>query len=255
MMRLSGKKVLVTGGDKGIGKGIAMKFASEDADLVITYCSDIKSATQTVQEIKQFGVKVEMVQFNLLNGADAVSSLFQQSIDILGRVDILVNNACFFGVIVPFLEVTQKSLEEMLLSNLVSTIMLTQKVCANMVENTCPGCIINISSTADRSPSEKANRVAYEMVKSGISMFTKSIGIGMAKHGIRANAIAPGLTATEVITQFYKNHPEVLEGAIQDIPLRRIGLAEDYQEMALAMALSTFMTGEIVAVDGGASLL
>lgn len=257
MNRLVGKRVIVTGASTGIGKAIALAYAREGANVVITYLHSASKAQLVVDKIKTFNVKAKAIQFDLLNSNDA-KKLVNQSKKFLGGIDVLVNNALCVVDYCDFLTTTEDQLQINVMGNLLGPVRLTQKICKYMIEQNKGGCIINISSTADKVPSNHSKMIAYEISKAGITMFTKSLAIGMAQHGIRVNAIAPGLTRTAIIEKLYKDimHEEnaVWRAILAQCPLGKIGEPSDYQEMVIAITLSDFMTGETVVMDGGSFL-
>lgn len=243
-MKLKGKKVIVTGANRSIGKGIALLFAKEGAELVISYRSDKKGAEETAQFIRQANgiVKAVHADFSTCNG---IEQFYQESINILGYVDILVNNAGGYNTL-GFFELTPQDFEQLLQVTLMTPFFLSQLVAKGMVQRQTKGNIINISSISGTRPT--MNRVAHASGKAALNMLTQAMALELAKHGIRVNAIAPGYTPYEESSQF--------DPIIGDIPLGRAGLPNDQASTALFLATeeSSWMTGQILTVDGGHSI-
>lgn len=243
-MKLEGKKVIVTGASRGIGKAIALLFAEEGAELVISYRSDKKGSEETVQCIqkKRGIVKALHADFSTHTG---IEQFYRDSINVLGHVDILINNAGGYNTL-NFFELTPKDFEQLLQVTLMTPFFLSQLVAKGMIQRKTGGNIINISSISGTRPT--MNRVAHASGKAALNMLTQTMALELAPHGIRANAIAPGYTPYEKNSEF--------DSAIKNIPLGRAGLPDDQASIALFLATneSSWMTGQILTVDGGHSI-
>ena len=243
-MRLEGKKVIVTGASRSIGKAITLLFAKEGAELVISYRSDKKGAEETVQYIQKASgtVKALRADFSTHIG---VEQFYRESINVLGHVDILVNNAGGYNTL-GFFELNLQDFEQLLQVTLMSPFFLSQLVAKGMVQKQTGGNIINISSISGTRPT--LNRVAHASGKAALNMLTQTMALELAQHRIRVNAIAPGYTPYEESSEF--------DPALKDIPLGRVGLPSDQASTALFLATeeSSWMTGQILTVDGGHSI-
>ena len=244
-MRLAGKKAIVTGANRSIGRAIAIAFAREGADVLISYRSDKEGATKTVQAIKAHGVLGKAVYADFSHG-EAVEQFFKSSLEFLGSIDILVNNAAGYNT-TEFLELAACDFEELLKVGVTAPMLLTQLAAKQMIKQKIAGRIINISSISGNRPYPK--RVAHSTAKAALNMLTKAMALELAMYNIRVNAIAPGETPYESDENGAKTVPS-------HIPLRRVGLPEDQALAAVFLASdeSSWMTGEVLTIDGGQSL-
>ena len=243
-MRLKGKKVIVTGANRSIGKAIALLFAKEGAELVISYRSDKKGAEETVLCIQKASGIAKALHADF-STHDNVEQFYRESINVLGQVDILVNNAAGYNTL-GFFELKPQDFEQLLQVTLITPFFLSQLVAKGMIQKQTGGNIINISSISGTRPI--LNRVAHASGKAALNMLTQTMALELAQHRIRVNAIAPGYTPYE---EGSKTDP-----ALKDIPLRRAGLPSDQASTALFLATeeSSWITGQILTVDGGHSI-
>lgn len=240
-MKLLGKKAIVTGANRSIGKAIAITFAKEGADVVISYRSDEKGAKETTNAIEQLG-RLGIGFFADFSQTEGVRHFFHQALDYLGCVDILVNNAGGYDTS-SFLDLDIDKFESVLRISLSAPMLLTQLVAQNMIQEDIKGAIINISSISGNRPF--SNRVAHSTAKAGLNMLTQSTALELAQYNIRVNAIAPGATS-------YENEVQNDD----KIPLKRRGIPIDLALAALYLASeeSSWITGQIMTIDGGQSL-
>jgi glucose 1-dehydrogenase len=243
-MRLEGKKVIVTGANRSIGKAIALLFAKEGAELVISYRSDKKGAEEIVDCIQKTNGNASALYADF-STHEGIEQFYRECLSILGHVDVLVNNAGGYNTL-GFFELTTRDFEQLLQVTLMTPFFLSQLVAKGMVQKQIKGNIINISSISGTRPT--MNRVAHASGKAALNMLTQTMALELAQYGIRVNAIAPGYTPYEESSEF--------DPAINDIPLRRAGLPSDQASMALFLATeeSSWMTGQILTVDGGHSI-
>lgn len=242
-MKLAGKKAVVTGANRSIGRAIALLFAKEGAELVISYRSDEKGAHETIDCIQKAGGKASALYADF-STHEGIAHFYKECLHILGDVDILVNNAGGYNTS-GFFELTTHDFEQLLQVTLMTPFFLSQLVAKGMVEKQTKGNIINISSISGTRPT--MNRVAHASGKAALNMLTQTMALELAQYGIRVNAIAPGYTPYESFE---------FDSAIKDIPLGRAGLPEDQASAALFLATdeSSWMTGQILTIDGGHSL-
>jgi len=246
MGKLAQKVAVITGGARGIGKQIALTFASEGADIVI---GDIIEMEAAAQGIKDLGRAVITVKTDVTH-KEAVRNLIDSAIDNFNKVDILVNNA---GIVrhAPLLEMAEEEWNAVIDVNLKGVFLCTQAVAKHMVERQY-GKIINIASIAGlNAVYVSAN---YCVSKAGVIQLTKVCARELGPYGINVNAIAPGVVITDMT---YTRTPAEAERFIEErrnwAVLGRIGTTQDMANLALFLASdqSSFITGQVIAADGG----
>lgn len=247
-MDLKEKNCLVTGGSRGIGRSIALKLASLGANVAITYSRSEDAAKEVVIEIENQGVKGTSFQ------ADAVD--YEKAEEVIGTVvkewgslDVLVNNA---GITRDnlILRMNEQQWDDVINTNLKSVFNYS-KAAAKPMMRARGGSIINISSVVGISGN--AGQSNYSASKAGIIGFTKSYAKELASRGIRANAVAPGYITTEMTGELDE---KVLESIKNETPLGRAGEPEEVSSVVafLASGLSSYITGEVIRVDGGMAM-
>lgn len=250
--KLIGKKILITGGNRGIGKAIATAFAKAGADVLISYNKNELEAKKTIATISKFNRYANYIKVDLTNRSET-QSLIEKAVKELGHIDILVNNA---GILTrqTFLDISDKEFEKVIEINLIAPFILTQNVAKDMIEKGIKGSIINIGSIS----SEKASHSLphYECTKAGLLMMTKSTALALGSYGIRVNAIQPGLTETDLNLEIREKDKLKWQEKIKSIPLGRVGMPEDHVGAALFLASddSSWITGASIIVDGGRSI-
>ena len=238
---LKGKVALITGASRGIGKAIALKFASEGADIAFT---DLKIIPETVTEIEALGVKVKAYESNAADFA-ATEEVVNQILADFGRIDILVNNA---GITKDglMLRMTEQQWDAVLTVNLKSAFNYIHAVTPVMMRQR-GGSIIGMSSVV--GVHGNAGQCNYASSKAGMIALHKSIAQEMGPKGIRANCIAPGFIITDMTAALSE---EVRKEWEKRIPMRRGGTPEDIAKVALFLAsdLSGYVSGQVIPVDG-----
>lgn len=244
-MKLLNKKAIVTGANRSIGQAIAVAFAEQGADVLISYRTDERGAQRTIEAIEHNNCVGKALHADFSKGSE-VERFFRQALEILGRVDILVNNAGGYNT-TPFLELTVEEFESLFKIGASASMLLTQLVAKHMIREKIPGSILNISSISGSRP--YPNRVAHSTAKAALNMLTQSTALELAPHHIRVNAIAPGATPYDESTIL---DPSVFFG----IPLQRAGLPRDQANLAVYLSSdeASWITGQIFTVDGGQSL-
>jgi 3-oxoacyl-[acyl-carrier protein] reductase len=241
---LDGKVALITGATRGIGKAVALKFASEGADIAFTYLSINDVAEQTVAEIEAYGVKVKAYASDASN-FEAAHSVVSEILADFGRIDVLVNNA---GITKDglMMRMTEDQWDAVLNVNLKSAFNFIH-ACTPIMVKQRGGSIINMASVV--GVSGNAGQCNYSASKAGMIGLAKSIAKEMGPRGIRANCIAPGFIITEMTAALPES---VREAWNQQIPLRRGGTPEDVAKVALFLAsdLSSYVSGQVIHCCG-----
>lgn len=244
---LDGKVALVTGGSRGIGKAIALKFASEGADVVFTYLSNKAAAEQTEQELGQFGHRVKAYASDA-SSFESAHELVKQAIEDFSRIDILVNNAGITRDTL-LMRMTEQQWDEVLNGNLKSAFNFTHAVVPLMARQRA-GSIISLSSVVGIAGN--AGQANYAASKAGIIALSTSVAKEMGSRNVRCNCIAPGFIDTDMTSSL----PEELRKEwAKTIPLRRCGTPEEVANVALFLAsdLSSYVTGQVIHCCGGMS--
>lgn len=242
---LDGKVALITGAARGIGKAIAMKFASEGADIAFTDLVINETAEETVKELEAFGTKVKAYASNAAN-FDETHTVVEQIHADFGHIDILVNNA---GITKDglMLRMSEAQWDAVIGVNLKSAFNFIHALTPIMARQRS-GSIINMASVV--GVSGNAGQCNYSASKAGMIGLAKSIAKEMGPRGIRANCIAPGFIITDMTKQLSE---EVRKEWEKTIPLRRGGTPEDVAKVALFLAsdLSAYVSGQVIHCCGG----
>ena len=242
---LEGKVALITGAAKGIGKAIALKFASEGADIAFTDLVINDVAEETVKELSAFGHKVKAYASNAAS-FDEAHSVVEEVCKDFGRIDVLVNNA---GITKDglMLRMTEQQWDAVIGVNLKSAFNFVHAITPVMARQR-GGSIISMSSVV--GVSGNAGQCNYSASKAGMIGLTKSIAKEIGARGVRANCIAPGFIISDMTAALPE---EVREQWIKTIPLRRGGTTEDVAKVALFLAsdLSSYVTGQVISCCGG----
>ena len=252
--RLEGKVAIITGGDQGIGRGIALRFAEEGADIAFCYRSNRKGAEEVVGKITGDSAQTGAPRKALAIQADiSHTSQIQRFIDAVfdrfGAADILVNNAGLERR-ADFWDVTEQDYDLVLDVNLKGVFFTTQAVVRRWIAANYAGRVINISSVHEELPFP--HFAAYCASKGGLKMLSRNLAVELAPHKITINNIAPGAIETP-INQAVLNDPAKLKPLLENIPLKRLGKPEDVAGVAafLASRDADYVTGTTIFIDGG----
>ena len=238
---LQGKTAVVTGAAKGIGKAIALAFAKEGCNIVLNYHSSLDD--ETVQEIEACGVTCMPVQGDVSDFAFAADMMKKVKKE-LGSVDILVNNA---GITKDMLlmRMTEEQFDSVIQTNLKGTFNMIRHASSIMLKQRS-GAIINMSSVI--SSNTHVGQANYAASKAGIIGLTKSTAKELAARGVTCNAIAPGFVETDMTAALSE---DLQKQMLETIPLKRYGQVDDIAQAAVFLAKNTYITGQVLHVDGG----
>ena len=248
MKLLEGKVALITGAARGIGKAIALKFASEGADIAFTDLVIDENGKQTGQEIQALDVKAKGYASNAANFAETEQVVAQIKQEF-GHIDILVNNA---GITKDslMLRMTEAQWDAVIAVNLKSAFNFIHALVPVMMRQRA-GSIINMASVV--GVHGNAGQANYAASKAGLIALAKSVAQEMGSRGIRANAIAPGFIETAMTAALPE---DIRKQWVEKIPLRRGGTVDDIAAVAtfLASDMSSYVTGQVIQVDGGMNM-
>ncbi|MBL7884966.1 MAG: 3-oxoacyl-[acyl-carrier-protein] reductase [Bacteroidia bacterium] len=245
MKLLEGKVALITGASRGIGRGIALKFAEQGASVAFTYLSSVEKGEALAKELEAYGVKAKGYRSDAAD-FKAAEELVNAVVADFGTVDVLVNNAGITRDTL-LMRMTEQQWDEVMNANLKSVFNLTKAVQKPMLKQR-KGSIINMSSVV--GVKGNAGQSNYAASKAGIIGFTKSVALELGSRNIRSNAIAPGFIETEMTDVL---DPKVVEGWRESIPLKRGGTVEDIANATVFLAsdMSAYVTGQTLHVCGG----
>jgi 3-oxoacyl-[acyl-carrier protein] reductase len=245
MKLLEGKTAIITGASRGIGRGIALVFAQQGANVAFTYSASVEAAKALEDELATFGVKAKGYQSNAADFNEA-QKLVDDVMAEFGVIDILINNA---GITKDnlLMRISEADFDKVIEVNLKSVFNMTKAVQRPMLKQR-RGSIINMSSVV--GVQGNAGQSNYAASKAGMLGFTKSIALELGSRNIRCNAIAPGFIETEMTASLAEG---VVDGWRQAIPLKRGGTPDDVANACVFLAsdMSAYITGQTLNVDGG----
>jgi NAD(P)-dependent dehydrogenase (short-subunit alcohol dehydrogenase family) len=248
--RLRGKAAIITGGDSGIGRAVAIAFAREGADILISYLKEEQEdANETARWIMKAGRQAVMLPADITVERNC-QDIVNRAVKEFGRLDILVNNAAFQRTYDDITEIPSEEWDRTFKTNIYAMFYLAKAAVPHMKKG---GAIINTSSIQSESPSP--GLFAYATSKGAISNFTAGLAQSLAKRGIRANAVAPGPVWTPLIPSTCP--PDKVRTFGQDTPLGRAGQPAELAPVYVMLASdeSSYVTGAIIPVTGGEPLL
>ena len=245
MKLLENKVALITGGSRGIGKGIAKKFAEQGANIAFTFLSSVEKAQAFEKELEALGIKAKGYQSDAANFA-AAEKLIEEIVADFGMLDIVVNNAGITRDTL-LMRMSEQQWDEVMETNLKSVFNIS-KIAIKPMMKARNGVFINLSSIVGINGN--AGQANYSSSKAGIIAFTKSIAKELGSRNIRANVIAPGFIETEMTGELPE---EIRKSWEQAVPLKRAGSTEDVANLAVFLAsdMASYITGQTIQVCGG----
>ncbi|MBO0438473.1 3-oxoacyl-[acyl-carrier-protein] reductase [Vagococcus fluvialis] len=238
---LKNKTVVITGSSRGIGRGLAIQFAKEGANIVLNARKEI--APELIEEIELYGVKTHVVLGDIQYMDDA-KKLITEAKETFGSVDVLINNAGITRDML-LMRMKEEEFDSVINVNLKGTFNTTQQVSSIMLKQKS-GTIINMSSVVGLTGN--AGQANYAASKAGVIGLTKSVARELASRGITCNAIAPGFIETDMTDVL---SDKVKEATVAQIPLKKLGQVEDIARAAVFLATNKYITGQVINVDGG----
>ena len=246
---MTNRTALVTGAQQGIGAAAARALARAGHDVAINWLDDQAAAEAVAAEVRAAGRRAVLLQGSV-GTATECAALVQGAVDALGRIDVLVNNAGIFPR-VEFLQMTEAEWDRVLDVNLKGSAFCAQAAARHMVAQGIKGVILNMSSSSVRGA---VLGVHYSATKTGVIGITRSMALALAPHGIRVNAIAPGLTDTA--QPRYGNTDAELAEMAKALPLGRMGRPEEIAGLMVYLAsdAAEWITGQVYHINGGVYL-
>jgi 3-oxoacyl-[acyl-carrier protein] reductase len=245
MSLLENKTAIITGATRGIGRGIAVEFAKQGANVAFTYNSSVDAANALEKELMDLGVKAKGYQSNAAE-FDKAQELAKEVLSEFGSIDVLINNA---GITKDnlLMRISEDDFDKVIEVNLKSVFNLTKAVIRPMMKQR-KGSIINMSSVVGLKGN--AGQANYAASKAGIVGFSKSVALELGSRNVRSNVIAPGFIETEMTA---KLDEAIVQGWRDNIPLKRGGTPEDIANACVFLAsdMSSYITGQTLSVDGG----
>ena len=245
MKVLNNKSAIITGASRGIGRGIAIEFAKQGCNVAFTYSKSVEQANKLVTELESYDVKAMGYQSDASSFSDS-ELLIETVLNDFPGIDVLVNNA---GITKDnlLMRLSEKDFDDVIKVNLKSVFNMTKAVQKTFLKQR-KGSIIHMSSVV--GVKGNAGQSNYSASKAGIIGFSKSIALELGSRNIRSNVIAPGFIETEMTKQLSK---EIVEKWRNGIPLKRGGTPEDIANACVFLAsdLSSYITGQVINVDGG----
>jgi hypothetical protein len=247
--RLEGKKAVITGGDSGIGRAVAIAFAREGADVLISYLCEDEDAEDTARYVREAGRQAVLFPGDI-SSADHCRAMIDKAVEAFGRVDILVNNAAHQDTFKSIDEISDREWEQTFATNIHAMFYLTKAAVPHMKPG---GSIINTTSVQADSPSQEL--LAYAATKGAIQNFTGGLAQLLAERGIRANSVAPGPIWTPLIPATMP--AEKVQHFGEQVPMKRPGQPKECAPIYVMLASdeASYVSGANVAVTGGKPII
>ncbi|MCA9174470.1 MAG: SDR family oxidoreductase [Planctomycetales bacterium] len=252
--RLDGKRLLITGASRGLGRSMALAMADAGADVVLV-SRDAERLEQTASEIRALGRDATAIAADL-SAPTTCEELARRALDEFNRIDILVNNVGGRTENIPLAEQTLEQWRRLMDLNLTSAFVLMREIGGAMVRQAQGGRIINIASINSFVVGRNIGGRHYETAKAAMMQLTRAAAVDWAPHGITVNAICPGPFMTDANLRWKREYPDMIEGILKLIPVGAYGEPDDLGPLAVYLAsdASRFMTGAALVIDGGYTL-
>lgn len=241
--------VIVTGGNRGIGLGIAKAFVEQGDNVVIGYYKGKAEADLALEMLNKSNGQAIAVQADLSQSEER-SNLFNKALESFGRVDVLINNAGTQIAGLGILEISEKDFDWVMDCNFKAPVFLAQQAAKQMIEQGDGGVIVNVGSVAAYRYYGKM--LPYSVSKIALSTATKHMACELAPHNIRVNIISPGEIKTDINRDVWHNNPDRWEERMQAVPMKRAGETNEVASAAIFLASSqaSYITGADIAIDG-----
>ena len=247
-MKLKDRVAIVTGGSRGIGKGICLGLAEEGAHVVLSCDRDMAGAEDVATQVRDLGRRAMAVKADVVNSQD-VSAMVRQALDVFGRVDILVNNA---GILAgsPMERLREEDWDRVMAVNVKGVFLCSQAVGRHMIERGSGGSIVNLASIAGHVP--EVNSGAYTPSKAAVLALTRQLAVEWARYGIRVNSLSPGPVMTSLQRAAYPTE-QLLAARNRAVPMNRHATPEEMAKVVVFLASDDagFITGADLVADGG----
>ncbi|MGW0477843.1 SDR family NAD(P)-dependent oxidoreductase [Nonomuraea sp. NPDC003214] len=245
---LDGKKALITGASKGIGKAIALAYAEAGADVALV-SRNAESLAEVAKEVEAHGRRAVVIPADLTS-REAAAEAVTRAVDGLGHLDVVVNNAGGSNFLVEFKDLRLSGWDKIMRLNLDSAMAVCHAVAPHLLGRGS-GSVINVASVAALGAPFLA---PYAAAKAGLVALTKTLALEWAQAGVRVNALCPGWTATDLNRNLWEDETSN-QATVAGVPMRRWGTPEEMAQPAvfLAAPASAYVTGQVLFVDGGAT--
>jgi NAD(P)-dependent dehydrogenase (short-subunit alcohol dehydrogenase family) len=252
---LAGKRAFVTGGSRGLGRQIALSLAQAGADVALV-ARPSNVLEETADEIRAIGRAAWTLEADM-GDPSAAEAVCESALSDIGSFDILINNVGGRRVNVPTEDLPLDTWREMMDLNLTATFICARIIGGAMIPAGRGGRIINVASINGLVAGRGIGGRHYEAAKAAVIQFTRTLAVDWAHHGVTANAICPGIFATEPNLKWKRTHPEIIDRILVDIPMRTMGDPRDLGPLAVYLAsdAARFMTGASLVIDGGQTCL
>lgn len=253
--RLDGKRLLITGGSRGLGREMAVAIADAGADVILVG-RDADALETTAGSIRDLGRTADTLVADVGDPAEC-ERMCARALELHGTIDILINNVGGRRIPTPTDEMSTADWQRLLDLNLTSTFICTRMIGGAMRAHGQGGRIINVASVSGMVVNRGIGGRSYETSKAAVIQFTRTVAVDWAADGITANAICPGGFMTEPNLRWQRESPEVIEAFASQIPMQRFGDPEDLGPLAVYLAsdAARYVTGAAIVIDGGYTLV
>jgi gluconate 5-dehydrogenase len=251
--RLDGKRALITGGSRGLGRAMAQALAEGGADLVLVG-REIDTLSRAQQELSALGRKIDVLQFDVGIPAEA-QQMCEEALSKHGPIQVLVNNVGGRRISIPTEDLPLEDWQRILDLNLTSAFLCCKLIGREMVKRKS-GSILNVASISGMVVNKGIHGRTYETAKAALVAFTKTLAVDWAPFNVRANSIAAGGFLTDPNRRWFREKPELRDIFTSMVPMGRLGEPEEIGPLALYLAsdASSYMTGASIVIDGGYTL-